>query len=689
MDEFDINHLPEINDVQFQKIINRIFSSFKDETEDLSDFCSRTTNVELRKYQKFVAEYLKHYRGLLVYHKLGSGKTLTAIEVMNITALDTIIILPASLRGNFETFIKSNYTANKKIKFISYNASNFLLQTLNAAINESEKSISYAPNPFDGKLIIIDEAHIFFQNVISGSAKQASEVLKMMITATFNTKFLFLTGTPIVGDVFELAPLFNVLRGPMNKDGEPIMISRNNKHKNLIIKKGSHSEKTEYYAFPTDIDEFYELFVSETDNHIKNAAVFQDRIAGLVSFHPGINNIQVVPKDLGMEKIECPMGSIQWSSYLHYRKQELDFERKAKYATNEFKKMSYKKPARKAIGTYKTFTAQVCNFAFPSEIEKKYRELGELKKDIAETKWNLLIKYFTSAQILEMLPSLSTKLVMLLERVKSGNMKRFVFSRFKVVGTRILAKLLEELGWQQVKEPVMDSNWPDAKRFIVIDGDTKNIVGLVDTFNRKDNLYGNKCSLLIGTTVVSAGISLMAVREVHILEPQWRSIAIEQIIGRAIRTCSHNLLPIEEREVKSFIYITVAPSKAAKNVLDVDAGHTTDQILFRDAQNKSILFNSFLTAIKEVSVDCKFNTPDNELCRVCENKGIQLYPGDVRQHIISGSKCVFTKKKAHLIDIIIDRKKYKRDIDGNVFDESLKHIGFLIDNKFVPIDETF
>jgi hypothetical protein len=66
------------------------------------------TAVEAFLYQKFVREYIRNaspYRGILVYHGLGSGKTCSAIaaaEALYGTANKKIIVMtPFSLRGNF------------------------------------------------------------------------------------------------------------------------------------------------------------------------------------------------------------------------------------------------------------------------------------------------------------------------------------------------------------------------------------------------------------------------------------------------------------------------------------------------------------------------------------------------------------------------------------------------------------
>src|SRR5690606_1873816 len=259
--EYDLSKLPEINKVEFQTIINRIFAQYKEEynEEELKNFCTNPGKIQLKSYQKFIGEYMKRYRGLLVYWGLGSGKSLGAVTVMNAINKDVLIILPASLKQNFEYYVKRYYKRGKRVTYISYNAPNFLAQVRLAASGEG--------NPFNNKLIIIDECHVFFQNTISASAKQAGEVLQLLLMSR-DSKYLFLSGTPIVGDPFELVPMFNILRGPMDEEGNP--------------------STDGYYALPKDIEEFYELFVSEQDNSIKNRDVFQDRIAGLVSYYPGI-----------------------------------------------------------------------------------------------------------------------------------------------------------------------------------------------------------------------------------------------------------------------------------------------------------------------------------------------------------------------------------------------------------------
>ena len=57
------------------------------------------------------------------------------------------------------------------------------------------------------------------------------------------------------------------------------------------------------------------------------------------------------------------------------------------------------------------------------------------------------------------------------------------------------------------------------------------------------------------TSSGAEGINLKNTRYVHIIEPYWHPVRVEQVIGRARRICSHQDLPLSERNVKVFIYL--------------------------------------------------------------------------------------------------------------------------------------
>jgi hypothetical protein len=81
--------------------------------------------IESFLYQQFVKEYLNSaspYRGLLVYHGLGSGKTCSAITaaeaIFGSEGKEIIILTPASLKGNFQAQI--SFCGFKHFRFNNY-----------------------------------------------------------------------------------------------------------------------------------------------------------------------------------------------------------------------------------------------------------------------------------------------------------------------------------------------------------------------------------------------------------------------------------------------------------------------------------------------------------------------------------------------------------------------------------------
>lgn len=116
-----------------------------------------------------------------------------------------------------------------------------------------------------------------------------------------------------------------------------------------------------------------------------------------------------------------------------------------------------------------------------------------------------------------------------------------------------------------------------------------------------DNLHGGLIQLLMITASGAEGIDLQNVRYVHITEPYWHNVRLEQVIGRARRICSHNRLPLEERTVKVFLYISSLKEMEKKEL-------STDEFLFNIMEEKRVLSESFLNTLKESAIDCNPST---------------------------------------------------------------------------------
>jgi hypothetical protein len=135
----------------------------------------------------------------------------------------------------------------------------------------------------------------------------------------------------------------------------------------------------------------------------------------------------------------------------------------------------------------------------------------------------------------------------------------------------------------------------------------KEIVGN-DIENHKCNLSGDYMKTLMITRSGSEGISLKNVRSVHILEPYWNNIRLEQVIGRANRTNSHKDLPLNSRNFRAYNYLTIFSNQQKKDmsqiIKKVDKLLSTDETIKAIADKKSKLISGFLQNLKNASIDC-------------------------------------------------------------------------------------
>ena len=140
-----------------------------------------------------------------------------------------------------------------------------------------------------------------------------------------------------------------------------------------------------------------------------------------------------------------------------------------------------------------------------------------------------------------------------------------------------------------------------------------------------DNKHGEIIKVFMITSSGAEGITLKNTRYVHIMEPYWHPVRIEQVIGRARRICSHNELPKSERNVKVYIYLMafsasqLIPAESGgirdiRNLLRKDLSKidrktplTSDQALWEISNIKEDINKQILMAVKSSSIDCSLH----------------------------------------------------------------------------------
>jgi hypothetical protein len=200
------------------------------------------------------------------------------------------------------------------------------------------------------------------------------------------------------------------------------------------------------------------------------------------------------------------------------------------------------------------------------------------------------------------------------------------FSRFKITkkGTVWEIDMTEEEQGKPTYALYTGTETSEEKEIIrhIYNGEWDQIPDTISNELKKrnnNNNMGEIIKVLMITSSGSEGINLRNTRYVHIMEPYWHPVRLEQVIGRARRICSHKDLPIEFQTVNVFIYLMgFTPEQLKSNEAvelkrkDVSKGiggtsrvpFTSDQFLFEISQIKSTLTAQLTDAIKESAFDC-------------------------------------------------------------------------------------
>ena len=145
-----------------------------------------------------------------------------------------------------------------------------------------------------------------------------------------------------------------------------------------------------------------------------------------------------------------------------------------------------------------------------------------------------------------------------------------------------------------------------------------------------NNNMGEIIKILMITAAGSEGINLRNTRYVHLMEPYWHPVRLEQLIGRARRICSHQDLPSELQTVEVFLYLMTftADQLASDEAIELKLKDlskrepfiplTSDEKLFEISSIKEELTSQLLMGIKETSIDCaihvKSSSKENLQC---------------------------------------------------------------------------
>jgi len=544
--------------------------------DTIDDIC-KPLKFKLQPQQEFLSEYLfdnrKKVNGLLIYHRIGSGKTCTAINIaekfINSNKYNVIVVLPAALIGNFRDELRSqcpqdtNYITDKQkndLKNFKPSDKEFkeIIKLSDQKIDKNYTIYSYHKfvELIDNKkiklkntLLIIDE----IQNMISMTGTFYKTLKNLIDKSDDSLRLILLSATPMFDRPVEIALTLNLLR-PKN----PLPIGNDFNNEFLKIKKNN---LTTYYD-PINLEKFSEL--------TKN----------MISYYRGAPP-QAFPK-MEFETVKCKMSKFQYKSYLTSLSTIHGYDNVKGFKNADILKL----PSDFFLGP-----RMISNIAFPN------KSIGEVG----------FASFKNDALKLQNIKEYSIKFYKILKKIKISEGPVFIYSNFKDIGgLKSLIQFIEYHGYKNYK--VFGSG---NKRYAIWSGDEPHSVKeeIKYVFNQKENKDGSNIKIMLGSPSIKEGVSLLRIEQIHILEPYWNLSRIEQIIGRGIRFCSHKDMPKNKRLVQVFLYLAT-----------YDIEQTIDQYIWSIAKKKHKLIEQFEHVLKENAIDCNLFYTRNYYPKIDENK---------------------------------------------------------------------
>jgi superfamily II DNA or RNA helicase len=568
-------------------------------------------------------------------------------------------------------------------------------QIRNADGTLSRKRPTNAIENLNNTVIIIDEAH----NITNNDVYIA---LSKILKNSYNYRLVLLTATPMYDNPKEIIEISNLLNMnnpdkilPIRNDlfksyenDEPLMTKQNSKYlSDGILKSGltSISEKGK------------DILVHNLKGKISylqsNTDTFPDKIDMGESLLRKTGSINVV---------NCYMSKYQNDIYQKALKldshEQLDIDAEildAEDNTEEYISIS------KSSSLYKN-SSDASTMTYPNGGFGKDGFLSIFNQVKGSSDYKISPEYNSILLLDGELKKYSSKLATLLENINKSPGNVFIYSNYvNYGGTSLIKQLFLANGYTQFKGK---SKEPTGKSFILYDDSTN-----VETreaqrkiFNSEDNKTGKYIKIIIGSPVISEGITLKNVRQVHILEPAWNMSRINQIIGRAVRHHSHDSLPEDQRNVEIYKYCSVYKTSNPLYFIDKEKYILAEE---KDRSNKVVE-----RLLKQIAFDCNINTqtirgennsaecdytdckytclikpPRKEIDKFTYNLYINFFEEFDIELIISLIKDMFKKYFIYSVSDIIRKIK---DLESIISNESIYNaLKNIIDNKTILLDQ--
>jgi hypothetical protein len=520
----------------------------------------------LQSQQKFLRRVLSPdspTRSLLMVHGTGTGKTCTAIQVAEEYILrpefqdkKVMVVASRAVQENFRTqifdmsrVVTTNTITSKQctgrryldmLLRIESEPKNWndpairarLEKTADKIIDEFYEFAGYMTfgdninnhligkiddtwihETFDNRLLIIDEAHNIREASYSREGKSITDGLEKLVKVANGLVIVLLTATPMFNSYDEIIYYMNLFLWNERK----LDFKDRLKIEDYFNKDG--------------------IIIPEKEEGFRRWV--QDYVSYVKGDNPFTFPFRLPPPLPAVDDLEFGFDGKKISDrfdYLQVVASEAQGEQKEVLSSKEERTTTL--PTIAVLPGKKSF-----NQLFTSVGQNQY---AYLNKDLPFLKP-------------EFLPNYSAKFASIIHSIENSKGVVLVYSNYhKPIGTELFAMALEESGFSPVDgNPILLGSGGSKGKYMLLSSDMTDarLNRLIQIEKSEENKDGKRVRVVIISPFASEGIDFRFIRQVHVLDPWWNMSRIEQVVGRAMRTCSHQLLPFEEQNCTVYFHV--------------------------------------------------------------------------------------------------------------------------------------
>lgn len=643
LNKLNYKNYPDISDENFYKNLTNK-KEFKDTTYDLVEneekektYCpSDNSKFKLLNHQIFLKNYINihtPYNGILMFHGLGSGKSCSAIGIAElykenikngISNKILVLVSGNTIEQNFRQEIhniKKGFNQCTFSEYINYKPHDkdkekqdkvdalidsfyeiFHYQKFTNLINKNYSNYSreeyrdWIEKTFSNRVIIVDEVHnLKFKDNEKDTFKRY-DALREIVRLANNIKLILMSGTPMSHSPTEIIGLFNLLL--LNDKYNPIDEEDYFNNNKKITEEGLQKLKYIARGYISYIRQENPLTFAKKEFSGDYIDTFIQKRFPYSKFG----------KDTTISREEyklvfCPMEGEQLKNYLEYTKI------KQINATELLQLGIFSYDPNKKKDIYKLSFSEFSEQNIKNHSMKLYKVLENLKHSTLSPIF--IYSNYKERGILMLASMLLKNGIGLNKTIRSTDpilLSKKVFLEPRINPTApICYRCFKTLS--ECKKDKLHEYFPFTFEYIIGDTPEETQEKILKLFNSDENFDGRKLKVLIGSSVLKEGISLKNTREVHLLEPWYNFSRIRQVIGRALRHCSHKDLPKKDRKVTIFQYASVLSDEPVKvsdeineMIRNLDVYDEVPMELLKSSSESSALLSYDIATYKRASI---------------------------------------------------------------------------------------